>query len=399
MRLFSNASQTRGLILAVLLGLKCPAAVPAAEPSVRFATFNIQELSLKKLDEVDAAGRGTHPQLLAAAAVLRRIRPDVLLLNEIDYTGPADADGPIERNAARLFMERYLQHAEGESAGLDYPHLFYRSTNTGVPTGIDLNNDGDATGPNDAYGYGTYPGEYGMALLSRFPIDESKARTFRKLLWKDVPNGLIPDGQDGRPAFYTPAAKNVFRLSSKSHWDVPVECAGRTIHCLCSHPTPPVFDGPEDAHGRRNHDELRFWCDYLTGGPSAAWIRDDQGSNQPLDLDARFVILGDLNADPDRGDAVAGKRPIRCLLEHPRVFDPQPTSQGAVAATRASSLFPETRQFKTANFGRIDYVLPSRTLSVGDRGVFSPVPSDHEAAIVKRASDHRLVWVDIRLTP
>ncbi len=94
-----------------------------------------------------------------------------------------------------------------------------------------------------------------------------------------------------------------------------------------------------------------------------------------------------------------GKRSIRCLLDHPRVFDPQPASQGAIAATRASSPFPETRQFKTANFGRIDYVLPSRTLVVGDRGVFWPAPSDPEAELVKRASDHRLVWVDIRFAP
>ena len=35
-----------------------------------------------------------------------------------------------------------------------------------------------------------------------------------------------------------------FRLSSKSHWDVPLSIGGRTVHFLVSHPTPPVFDDP-----------------------------------------------------------------------------------------------------------------------------------------------------------
>ena len=55
-------------------------------------------------------------------------------------------------------------------------------------------------------------------------------------------------------------------LSSKNHWDVPVRIGKRTLHLLISHPTPPAFDGPEDRNGKRNHDEIRFWRDYLTAG-------------------------------------------------------------------------------------------------------------------------------------
>ena len=29
-------------------------------------------------------------------------------------------------------------------------------------------------------------------------------------------------------------------------------------------PTPPAFDGEEDRNGRRNHDEIRFWVDYVS---------------------------------------------------------------------------------------------------------------------------------------
>ena len=37
--------------------------------------------------------------------------------------------------------------------------------------------------------------------------------------------------------------QDIFRLSSKSHWDVPVEAlAAKRSTLLCSHPTPPTFD-------------------------------------------------------------------------------------------------------------------------------------------------------------
>ncbi len=63
------------------------------------------------------------------------------------------------------------------------------------------------------------------------------------------------------------------RLSSTSHWDVPVY-VGRVVHVLAAHPAAPALDGPEDRNGLRNADEIRFWADYVAG-PGAAWIVDD----------------------------------------------------------------------------------------------------------------------------
>ena len=239
---------------------------PVFAQTIRIATYNIKELGWKKLAEVDDQSRGAHPQVKAAAEILQRVRPDVVLINEIDYTGPVDADGepPADKHAARAFHDRFLAVSQNGQPPLKYDHRFYRATNTGMPSGVDFNNNGQSNDANDAFGFGRYPGEYGMALYSRFPLDAGQARTFRKLLWKDVPDNLMPDGTNGKPAFYTAASTASFRLSSKSHWDVPVKLNGFTINLLCSHPTPPVFDGPEDAHGRRNHDELRFWRDYLS---------------------------------------------------------------------------------------------------------------------------------------
>lgn len=93
------------------------------------------------------------------------------------------------------------------------------------------------------------------------------------------------------------------RLSSKSHWDVPVAVGGRAIRVLASHPTPPTFDGVEDRNGRRNHDEIRFWADYITPG-QGRYIYDDEGERGGLSPSQSFVIVGDQNADPLDGDSV-----------------------------------------------------------------------------------------------
>lgn len=355
-------------------------------------TFNVQELSRRKLDVVDAQGRGAHPQLCKAAEIIQRLRPHVLLLNEIDW----DA-----KNAnTRLFLKRYLAVGQNGQLPIDYPHPFFGQSNTGFPSGKDFDNDGRTDGPADAYGFGRYPGEYSMALFSQYPLDEANIRTFQKFLWKDMPRNLMPDGKDGKPAWYNAEEVAVFRLSSKSHWDVPVKIGGQVIHCLCSHPTPPIFDGAEDHNGRRNFDEIRLWGDYLTGGDQADYLYDDAGRRGGLAADAAFVILGDLNADPLKGDHPYGKPAAQWVLEHPRVTDPLPTSPGAPENKPTGA--PHFYERKTSYFGRIDYALPSRGLKVLNSGVFWPAPHDPLARLFvqpDRASDHRPVWVDLSRGP
>ena len=59
--------------------------------------------------------------------------------------------------------------------------------------------------------------------------------------------------------WYSPDELDIFRLSSKSTWDLPIELSrGKRVHFLVSHPTAPIFDGPEDRNGTRNHDQIRF---------------------------------------------------------------------------------------------------------------------------------------------
>lgn len=391
--------QTYYLIF-IALGLNVVQVAHAADQSVRVATFNILELTAKKLEAVDAKGQGNHPQLLKAAEILQRIRPDIVLINEIDYDGPTEDKPASDRpHAALLFLNRYLKVAQQGQAPLDYPHLFYQPVNTGVLTGLDLDNDGRTDGPADAYGFGRYPGQYGMVLLSRFPLVADQARTFRLFRWIDMPGALIPDGESKKPAYLSATEVKNFRLSSKSHWDVPVRIGDRKIHFLCSHPTPPVFDGAEDVNGRRNFDEIRLWADYIAGGEKAAYLRDDRGQAGGLAAGSDFIVVGDLNSDPIRSEATYGKSAIQQLLDLPQLSDPRP-ARNLPGQTPSDAGVTDPDQFKTSHFGRLDYVLPSRSLKVKASGVFYP-PKDHELRrLTERpdpASDHDLVWVDLDL--
>lgn len=379
---------------------------PADGPDpVRVATFNA---SLNRSSEGELVGDLStpgDPQAQAVAEIIQRVRPDVLLINEFDF----DADG----EAAGLFQDNYLSVPQNGAEPISYPYRFSAPSNTGIPSGFDLNNDGSVGGPDDAFGFGFFPGQFGMVVYSRYPIAESEIRTFQKFLWKDMPGALLPDDPaTPEPAdWYSPEELEVFRLSSKSHWDVPVEIGGRTVHLLASHPTPPVFDGPEDRNGRRNFDEIGFWADYVIPGRTSRYIYDDSGRRGGLTPGDPFVIAGDLNSDPLDGDSIPGA--AQQLLEHPRVnTSVTPDSEGAVEQSELQGGANETHEsdprFDTADFAdtapgnlRADYVLPSKSLRIADAGVFWPVSDDPLFRLVGTfpfpSSDHRLVWVDVNV--
>jgi endonuclease/exonuclease/phosphatase family metal-dependent hydrolase len=368
---------------------------------VRIAVFNVKELSTAKLADVGADGAGRDPQALAAAAIVQRVRPDLLVVQEIDHDY-AHAGAPLDRNPRR-FVAAYLNRG---AAPIDYPHVFTAPSNTGIPSGFDLDRDGAVSNPvaagspaygNDCWGFGTYPGQYSMALLARHPIRATEARTFQRFLWRDLPGHHLPAD------FYGPAAAAALRLASKSHWDVPVEIGGRVLHLWISHPTPPGFDGDDDRNGRRNFDEIKFWVEYLADSDA---LVDDGGGRGGYRAGAPFVIAGDLNAAPGESASIYdGANAIGQLLGHTGVEDPGRwlASRGALAAKPdARPGPPDFPERATAVFSgglRVDYLLPSRGVEVTGGGVFWPAadedPEGHRLA--EAASDHRLVWLDLRL--
>jgi hypothetical protein len=394
------------LLLAVVVALTLAPVAAAGEADVRFATFNA---SLNRNSEGQLRTDLSTPmnaQAAAVAEVIQRVRPDVLLVNEFDFD-------PAPPSTLDLFQTNYLSVPHNGAAAIDYPHRYFAPSNTGVPSGQDLNNNGVVGGPDDAFGFGFFPGQFGMAVYSMYPIDPLGIRTFQEFLWKDMPGALLPD-DPATPApadWYSADELAIFRLSSKSHWDLPITIGKKTVHFLVSHPTPPVFDGPEDRNGTRNFDEIGFWADYISGGPASSYIYDDAGRFGGLKPGSRFVIAGDQNSDPLDGDSIPGA--IQQLLLHPRVNATRtPSSAGAAEASElqggANLTHRSDPKFDTADFAdtapgnlRADYVLPSKSIRIRESGVFWPVQTDPLFRLTGvfpfPTSDHRLVWVDANI--
>ncbi|SEL75119.1 Endonuclease/Exonuclease/phosphatase family protein [Colwellia chukchiensis] len=363
--------------------------------TVRVATFNVSMEALNYLPantkpsghELAQALRSNHQQIKNIAEIIQRVNPDIILLNEFD-------GNDNQHQALKQFLQHYLAKSQNGQAAINYPYFYQGPVNTGVATGYSLKQE-NTTGtlPNDAYGYGHFSGHFAMTLLSKHPINHDKVRTFQHFKWRDMPNALKPIDPENQKPWYTEHAWQNFRLSSKSHWDIPITINGDTLHILASHPTPPVFDGPEDRNGKRNFDEIRFWIDYLTPSKSA-YIYDDNRQFGGLSQDQAFIILGDLNADAVDGDAI--KAGIQGLLNHPRVLDPKPLS---IAGKMQRPDNPNA-QYHTAYWGlRADYVLPAKKqLNVLNSGIFWPTSNEESYKLIKdraASSDHRLVWVDV----
>ncbi|MFD2741054.1 endonuclease/exonuclease/phosphatase family protein [Sulfitobacter aestuarii] len=285
---------------------------------------------------------GQDPQVQAVLAALSEVAPDVIVLQKLDYD--------LENRALHA-----LAAALESSGGPAYPHLFALPGNAGLQSGVDLDGDGRRGGADDAQGYGRFFGQGGMAILSRHPIIEAEVQDHSTLLWRDLPGALLP-GTVAEP-FPNAEARAIQRLSSKGHWVVPIAPPGQPpLHLLTFHATPPVFDGPQDRNGRRNHDEVIFWQHYLDGA----------FETPPTE---RFILLGDANLDPQHGDGRGAA--IRALLNDARLQDP--------LAGRETVTWPETGPM------RVDYLLPSADWRVLDSGRhFAP-----------QASRHALIWVDL----
>ncbi|MEO1035156.1 MAG: endonuclease/exonuclease/phosphatase family protein [Pseudomonadota bacterium] len=385
-----------------------------AKGTVRFSQFNASLNRFNEGDLIADLSDGSNAQAAAVAEIIQRVRPDVLLINEFDF----DANG----TAAHLFQANYLGVSQNGAAPIHYRFVYQAPSNTGIPAGFDFNNDGSVGGPNDAFGFGFFPGQFGMLMLSKYPILDHRIRTFQDFLWADMPGALLPDDPaTPEPAdWYSAEELNVFRLSSKSHWDVPIRIGYGVVHVLVSHPTPPVFDDPPftpegvDFNGRRNHDEIRFWADYVGPRRDATYIVDDHGRRGGLRAwgNRRFVIMGDQNADPFDGDSTGNA--ILQLLDNPRVDSSvAPGSAGGVFAAAAQgganadhlgSPFVDTADFADGAPGnlRVDYVLPSkRGLEPTCGGVFWPQPQEAAFELVGNfpfpSSDHRMIWLDIEV--
>ncbi|MCQ9378382.1 endonuclease/exonuclease/phosphatase family protein [Methyloversatilis sp. XJ19-49] len=434
----------------IALALLATAGAAQAE-TVRFATFNaslnrdaagqlLSDLANPGAVGVTASVANRIQQARNVAEIAQRVQADVLLVNEFDFDlngMPTASSVPMglgySSEGARLFQQNFLSVGQGNAvrgatSGIDYAYRYTPNTNTGLASGFDLNNNGVVSGGDDAFGFGNYGGQFGFTIYSKYEI--VGVRSFQNFLWKDMPGNLLTNDPTANKLadFYSPAEIDALRLSSKNHVDVTVRINGQDVHFLTAHPTPPTFDGAEDRNGKRNHDEIRFWSDYVNG---AGYIYDDQGGTGGLAAGAKFVIAGDYNADPFDGDSYQGA--INQLLGDPLVNTTlTPASAGGTAAATypsnngtANQSHAGDPQYDTADFSdsapgnlRVDYVLPSANLEMTDAGIFWPVDPDTSVPNTTgdlfdlvgtfrdpnlyanlASSDHKAVWVDVTVVP
>ncbi len=380
----------RSVVACVACVWMCGSLACAEQTKVRVCAFNVHDLKAQEVHN-DESGR-----VARLADVIKAIDADIVLLSEVDT--PPSMTMDVKPTVGEMFVLKYLV-----PLGMRYK-AYQIPTNTGEHSGMDLDNNGIVDPKSngreyagDCYGYGEYPGQYGMVLLVRDTCEAlwREARTFKMFKWNAMPGALLPDGADGRPEWYDKQEAAVLRLSSKNHADIPVRVAnGEVIHVLASHPTPPVFDGDEDRNGRRNHDEIRFWGDYISG---EAYMTDDVGRRGGLHKGAHFVILGDLNADPASGDSL--DNPIKTyLLDNPRIENSlAPVSGHEIDRLEAS----DTSRFRL----RVDYVLASKTMEIMAQGVWRGVVDSpgskamQEDPMADFPSDHFPIWVDLAVEP
>ena len=334
-----------------------------AAETLRIATWNVG------LDRqgpgllVQDLTKGEEPQIAAVLKVLVALEADVLLLTSVDFDRGGVALGLMAEALSR--------------SGLEYPHHFAFRPNTGMQTGFDIDGNGHPGDPRDAQGFGLFSGQGGMAVLSRVPIDEEGARDFSDFLWRDLPGAMLPEGME-------PGLADVQRLARNGFWDVPILTDAGPLHLLAWHATPPVFDGPEDRNGKRNHDEAAFWRLFLAG---------DLPMEPP---EGDFVLLGDGNLDPADGDGM--REGIADLLADPALQDPAARGMhGRIEPDHAGNPALDTAIYDDLGGLRLDYVLPSAGMKVTGSGVLWPAQDDPLSADLAAASHHFPVWVDIEL--
>jgi len=130
---------------------------------------------------------------------------------------------------------------------------------------------------------------------------------------------------------------------------------------------------------KRNHDEIRFWADYLKG---ESYMTDDQGKSGGFLGGAPYVLLGDQNADPDEGSSF--ENPAQEYLIGSGLFQSE-------FVPKADAQIRDLDDDDTSQFGlRVDYVLPSNDLEILNGGVLaSPFNEKYPA------SDHLPVWLQV----
>ena len=378
--------------------------VAADEATIRVATYNTSLFRDTDGQLVRDLEGGNNEQARKIAEVIQRVRPDILLVNEFDY----DDAG----RAAELFRTKYLAVGQNGCEPIKFDHYFTGPVNTGVPSGRDLNHNGKLGDPDDAIGFGRHEGQYGMLVLSKFPIDREHVRSFQKFLWRDMPEA--------------DAARSIRRRTSRfTTTTISPSCGSRRkAFGTCRSKCRPAADGravhaaPAVLASRRRPSST------APRTATAAAITTKSASSPITSIATKGELPGRRRGQARRPrrrrtvrdrrrsqlrsgrrrkharhDGPAARAPARQRIVH--AHERRRPAHGARSFPINSSNNHGDPAHVTSNFTqeghgclRIDYALPSRGLEVVKGGIFWPAPGEPGADAIT-ATDHRSVWIDV----
>ena len=315
---------------AISLGAATPALAHGGgerDGMLRFATFNASVNRNADGQLLQELSNGDDPQLRNVAEIIQRVRPDVAAHQRVRLrSGPARGT-----SVPAQLPRRCRTTARGRSSTATASWL--RRTRAS-PSGKDFDNDGQAVTQPGSGAYGNDRSASASSLASSaWSSSRVRASTTRTLGPSSASaGGTCPATccltiRPRRPrGWYSADELGIFRLSSKSHWDVPWRstATGRALPR-----EPPDAAGVRRPRGPQRQAQPRR--DPLLGGLRDSrcghYIYDDEGRRGGLRRGEQFVIAGDQNADPFDGDGV--DHAIRQLLDNPRInASVTPTSPG-----------------------------------------------------------------------
>jgi len=362
---------------------------PAHPATLRIGQFNLREMSTDKLVDPNDG------QATAAATILGRFGPDIACINEMQYdiadvpskglpgapasSKPGSFDGGAE-NAQRL-----ADRIAGIAPDVVYVDTVTTVGNSGFPFA-------GGTGSFALRGWGEFEGRYNTAVLSRFPILKEQIRVIHDFPWEALPDNELAAlkgmGLEPPPGF---------PLFEKALLVIPVQVGDLVVHLVLLHPVPPAF---EALNPYRNHDELHGLRLFLEGKLPGV---------DPLPDGARFVVVGDLNADPDGDGDGSLSGSIGPVVDSDLLNKFFPSGAGTKGKHAEHNTYLSGCGFDdgttvsnpTTKYQlQIDYILPSKTFGMPTGGeVFFPdyLTKKDDFDLACHASDHRFVYEDIGL--
>ena len=244
------------------------AARPSQDDPIRVATFNLSLNRFAEGDLVDDLSTPDNAQAQTVAEIIQRANPDVILLNEFDYV----AGG----TAVDLFRENYLEVSQQGADPIEFPYSFVAPSNTGIPSGFDLNNNGTDRRRRRRPGLRrSSPVNTGWSCCRSSRSRPMTCAPSRNSCGRTCPAPCCrmtrrrpPPPTGSRQRSSTSSACRASRTGTS-----PSRSGRRPSTCWHRTRLRPTFDGAEDRNGRRNHDEIRFWADYITPGRAGYIVR------------------------------------------------------------------------------------------------------------------------------